>query len=129
MGDGRPENGENPWGNQQDPPPAPRKGRYSDRRVMEKDGAITLKNGGVGTSRDKRLQGGTRNSNQERTEGPYTCSSKSASQSRTGTYDSRELVDIIENQNQAIKRLELEVHRLSKTTPGTQKGKAKEKQA
>ena len=79
-------------------------------------------------SRDKRLQGGTRNSNQERTEGPYTCSSRSASQSSTGTYDSRELVDIIENQNQAIKRLELEVQRLSKPTHGMQKGKAKEKQ-
>ena len=43
------------------------------------------------------------------------------------TYDNQALVDIIENQNRAIKRLELEVQRLSKPTPGTQKGKAKEK--
>ena len=64
MGDRLPGNGENPWGNDQDPPTAPRKGRNSDRRVMEKDGDIMLKNGGVGTSTDKRLQGGTRNSNQ-----------------------------------------------------------------
>ena len=97
MGDRRPEDGENPWGNQPNPPPAPKKGRNSDRRVMEKDGAIILKNGGVGTSTDRRLQGGTRNSNQERIEEPYTCSSKSASQSRTGTYDNQALVDIIEN--------------------------------
>ena len=114
-----PGNGKNPLVNEQDPPPSPRKGKNSDKKMVERDGAIVFKNGGVGSSKNTKLQEATINSHQEHTEGPYTCSSRLASQSRMKTFDNQELVDIIENQNRAIKRLEQQIQRLNKPTPGT----------